>query len=133
MQITACYVEFIWCTLDPDVAEIRRVLKIASATEVEAEDYFLMLLDASSEEGENIDRAISTFTRFFWVQKLSTLRLRMVGWGTPYWVRTRSFEWTRPMPDGLVLRTLCQSKDTCKGDRRLPVYYRIWLFSLFAS
>lgn len=59
----------------------------------------------------------------FRAQKLSELRLQMFGLGSPYWVRALSIGWHRPMPDGLVLRTLCQSKDTCKGDIRLPGYH----------
>lgn len=105
---------------DPNVAEIRRVLEIASAAKVEAANYFLMMLDASAAGGLEIERAISTFTRFFRAQKLGELRLCMVGWRTPYWNHACTLLWSRPMPEGLVLRTLCPSKDTCKGDGRLP-------------
>ena len=33
------------------------------------------------------------------------------------------FWWSRPIPDDLVLITLFQSKDTCKGDGRLLGFY----------
>jgi len=78
-----CGVNLLYDT-EPDVEDVRRVLNIASVAEAEVVDYFLMLLDASAKGGKNIDRAVSTFTRFFQAQKLSTLRLHMVGWGTPY-------------------------------------------------
>jgi len=109
--------------IKPDVVETRRVLNIASAAEVRAVDYFLMLLDASIVGGEEVERAISTFTRFFKAHTLGELRRNMVGWRIPFWVRTRSFWWSRPIPDGLVLRTLFKSKDTCKGDGRLLGFY----------
>jgi hypothetical protein len=83
---------------DPNVVEIRRVLEIAYAAEVEAADYFLMMLDASAAGGLEIERAISTFTRFFRAQKLGELRLCMAGWRTPYWIRPHSLRWSRPMP-----------------------------------
>jgi len=72
-----------------DVMEVRRVLKIASKAKVETADYFLAMLDASAVGGENIEGAISTFTRFFRAQKLNALRLHMTGWATPYWFRNR--------------------------------------------
>ena len=45
--------------------EVRRVLKIASIVGVESANYFLAMLDASAAGGENMNGAISTFTRFF--------------------------------------------------------------------
>ena len=89
--------------IEPDVKEARHVLNIASTAEVEVVDYFLMILDASAAGGENFDNAISSFIRFFRAQNLSTLWLDMVGWRTPYWIRARTFRWSRPMPDGFVL------------------------------
>ena len=106
---------------DPDVSEIRRILDIASAAGVESANYFLMMLDASEESGFEVERAISTFTRFFRSQKLQQLRLCLSGRNTPYFFR--SFWWDREMPKSLVLRTLCTSKDTCKGDGRLPGFH----------
>ena len=109
--------------LKPNVTEVRRVLTIVSTARVESADYYLEMLDASAEGGENIDRAISTFTRFFKAQKLHALRLHMMCWRTPYWICACSFRWSRPMPNGLVLKTLCVSKDTCNGDGRLPGFH----------
>lgn len=83
-------------------------MNIASVAEVEAVDYFLMLLDASAVGGEEVERAISTFTIFFKAQTLRGLRRNMVGWRIPFWVCTRSVWWSRPILDGLVLRTLFQ-------------------------
>lgn len=107
---------------EPDVTEVWRVLKIASKAKVESEDYFLAMLDASTAGGENVKTTISNFTKFFQEQKLSVLRRHMTGWGTPYWGRVRPIFWGRCMPEGFVLKTLCLSKDTCKGDGRLPGY-----------
>jgi len=109
--------------IEPDVKEARHVLNNASTAEVKVVDYFLMILDASAAGGENFDNAISSFIRFFRAQNLSTLWLDMVGWRTPYWIRARTFRWCRPMPDGLVLRTLRASKDTCQGDGRLHGFH----------
>lgn len=64
--------------IEPDVEEVRRVLNIASVARAEFVDYFLMLLDVSAEGGKNIDKEISTFTRFFRGLKLSGHRLQMV-------------------------------------------------------
>jgi hypothetical protein len=47
----------------------RHILDIASAAGVETADYFLAMLDASTIDGENIEKEISTFTRFFRDQK----------------------------------------------------------------
>jgi len=54
--------------IEPDVVENIRILNLASAAEVETADYFLRLLGASSVEGEEVERAISTFTKFFKAQ-----------------------------------------------------------------
>jgi hypothetical protein len=50
---------------EPNVAEVRCVLTIASTARVESANYFLAMLDASAKGGENIDGAIYTLTRFF--------------------------------------------------------------------
>jgi len=110
---------------EPDVTEARCVLNIASKAKVQSADYFLAMLDASAAGGDNAETAISSFTKFFRAQKLSALRLHMTGWGTPYWNRVRPLFWSRCMPGDLVLRTLCPSKHTCKGDGRLPGYNSI--------
>jgi len=39
---------------------------------------------------------------------------------SPFWMCSSPFLCNRPMPEGLVLRLLCSSKNTCKGDGRLP-------------
>jgi len=49
---------------EPDVTETQRILNIASKAKVESADYFLAMLDAFAEGGENIDGAIFTFNRF---------------------------------------------------------------------
>ena len=60
--------------VEPDVAEAKRVLKLASAVGSKTADYFLMMLDASSEGGEEIEHAVSTFTKIFKAQALEALR-----------------------------------------------------------
>jgi len=60
--------------IEPNVAETRRVLDVASTVGSEAVSYFLMLLDASAARDEKIEKAISTFTRFFQAQVLGELR-----------------------------------------------------------
>jgi len=51
--------ELVFCiNFNPDIAEVRRVLEIASAAKAKAADYFLMLLDASAEVGEKVEEAI---------------------------------------------------------------------------
>jgi hypothetical protein len=59
------HVDSVMYDSDPDVMEVRRVLNIASNVGVEIADYFLAMLDASAAGGENIEGAISAFTRFF--------------------------------------------------------------------
>jgi len=108
---------------EPNVAEVRRVLTLASIAKAENVDYFLAMLDAFAEGSENIENAISTFTRLFRAQKLHAVRLHMVGWKTPYWIHARSFCWDRQMPKGLVFKTFCVSKDTCHGDGRLSEFH----------
>lgn len=108
--------------LDPDIADVWCVLEIAYAAKTEAADYFLMLLDASAEGGEIINEAISTFEKKIRAKKLRELRLRMFLWRVPFWMRSFPFQWNQPMPKCLVLRLLCSSKDTCKGDGRLPSF-----------
>lgn len=70
---------------DPDVSAISRILDIASAAGVESANYFLMMLDVSATSGFLVERAVSTFTRFFRTQKLQQLRLRLSGWNTPFY------------------------------------------------
>jgi len=106
------------CKKDPNIVEVRRVLKIASAAKVEVADYFQKLLDASVERDEKVEEAISTFTQFFRAKKLCELRLRMLRWKVPFWMRCPLL-WNRPMSKGLVFRMLYSSKDTCKGDGRI--------------
>jgi len=77
--------------LDPDIAEIPRVLMIASGAKAEAADYFLMLHDAFAEKGEKIKEAISTFTTFFKVKKLRELWLCLYLWRVPFWMRSSPF------------------------------------------
>jgi len=55
---------------EPNMAEVRHVLTLASNAKVESSDYFLAMLDASAEGGENVENAISTFTRLFRTRKL---------------------------------------------------------------
>jgi len=108
--------------IEPNVVKTRSVLNIASTAESEAVDDILMLLDGSAVEGEKVEKAISNFTRFFRAHTLGELRQNMVSWRVPFWVRSHFFWWSRPIP-GLVLITLCQSKDICKGDVRLLGFY----------
>jgi len=82
----------------PDVTEICRILEIAYTAE--SADFFLIMLDEQAAGGHEVEREISTFTRFFRAQKLSELRPCMIGWRTPYWIHARSFWWSIPMPDG---------------------------------
>ena len=103
----------------PDVAEVRHILNIASKAWVETADYFLSMLDASAVRGENVEKAIFVLTKFFQTRKLNVLHVHMNGWSIPYWVHTRFICGNRPMPEGLVLRTLCPSKSICKWDGRL--------------
>jgi hypothetical protein len=58
---------------EPNVAEVHRVLTLASIAKVESVDYFLAMLDASAEGGDNIENVISTFTKLFRAQKLHAL------------------------------------------------------------
>jgi len=68
-----------WCVLhavilmfdmEPNLMEVLRVLTIASVARVASATYFLAMLEAFAEGGENVDKAISTFTRLFKAQKL---------------------------------------------------------------
>lgn len=70
--------------VEPDVAEAKRILKLASPSGSKVAAYFLMMLDTSSTGGEEIEQAVSTFTKFFKVQILEVLRDGIIGWGTPY-------------------------------------------------
>jgi len=108
-----------------DVAEAKRVLKLAFAVRSETANYFLMMLNASSEGGEEIEQAVSTFTKFFKAQTLEALRDYIADCGIPYWAVARAPRYWEalPMPKGLVVRSLRQSKDTCKGDGRMLGYY----------
>jgi hypothetical protein len=99
------------------------VLTLASDAKAKSAYYFLAMLDASTKGGENIESAISAFTRLFRAQKLHASRLHMVSWRTPYWIHARSFCWDRPMPKGLVFKTFRVSKDTCHGDGRLSGFH----------
>jgi pyruvate dehydrogenase complex dehydrogenase (E1) component len=54
--------------IEPNVADTRRVLDVASTVGFDVVDYFLMLLDASAVGDEKVERAISTFTKFFQAQ-----------------------------------------------------------------
>jgi hypothetical protein len=51
--------------IDSDVEIVRHILNIASDSKAKVVEYFLMLLDASTEGNEGIDKEISTFTKFF--------------------------------------------------------------------
>ena len=51
--------------IDPNEEKVWHLLNIVSASKDEEVDYFLMLLDASAEGTEGINKDISTFTRFF--------------------------------------------------------------------
>jgi hypothetical protein len=51
--------------VEPDVAEAKHVLKLTSTAGSKAAPYFLMLLDASSIGGEEINQVVFTFTKFF--------------------------------------------------------------------
>jgi len=106
--------------LDLVIVEIRRVLKIASIVKAEAAYYFLMLLDACAEKGKKIEEAFSNLTTIFKAKELRELRLCIYQWRVPFWMRSSPFQWNRPMRIGLVLRLLCSSKNTSKGDGRLP-------------
>jgi len=55
----------------------KKYAKVASKAKVESADYFLAMLDASTAGGENIETAISNFTKFFQARKLSALRRHM--------------------------------------------------------
>lgn len=70
--------------VEPDVAEAKRILKLASTSGSKVAAYFLMMLDTSSTGGEEIEQAVSTFTKFFKAQILEVLRDHIIGWGTPY-------------------------------------------------
>lgn len=58
---------------DPDVSGIRRILDIAFVARFESTDYFLMMLDVLATSSFVVERAVSTFTRFFRAQKLQQL------------------------------------------------------------
>jgi len=110
---------------ETNVVKARHVLEIASKAKVESADYFLVMLDAFTAGGKNVETSISNFTKFFQARKLSAFHRHMIGWGTPFWNHVRPLFWSRCMPDGLILKTLCPSKGTCKGDGRMPGYNSI--------
>lgn len=109
---------------NPDLGEIKLILKEAVIHRSNCAKYFDLILKVLAEDDFSFDEVFPAFIDLFKRKQHAECRRALVNvGGIPFYWEPY---WTRPLPLGLKHRFVCTSKGTCKGYGRKPTIF--WPF-----